>query len=83
MYSKVEGSDKFYSGRRKFGFPEESFIELTLSEKEASKVRCWEKEGHSIVPVWYANCKRVLFVDKECFVSKKRRENGEEKKNAQ
>jgi hypothetical protein len=62
MDSNVDRSDKFYSGPRRFFFPRNSFIELTLSPSQVRKVRQWEKEGSEPVPMWYANSKRVLFV---------------------
>jgi hypothetical protein len=72
MNSKAEPSDKFFP-RRKFHFPRELFIELTLSPKDVKKMRQWEKEGHTVTPLWYANCKRVLFVDWTRFEEWKKR----------
>lgn len=65
--AKVVRSDKFYDGKRRIVFPEGLFIELVLSNKQTQKVLQWEKEGHSVVPMWYINCERVLFLDQERF----------------
>jgi len=72
MNSKVEESDKFYSGPRIFGFPRNSFVELTLSDKDARKVRLWMKEGVSVVPIWNVNCNYVLFVNEAKFKALKK-----------
>lgn len=55
-------SEKFVP-RRKIAWPRELFFELTLSPKAVEKMRQWEKEGHVVTPIFYANCQRVLFVD--------------------
>lgn len=60
-------SDKFYDGQRRFFFPQELFIELRLSKRQILKVRGWEKDGHSVMPMWATNCERVLFLDQERF----------------
>lgn len=64
--SKTDVSDKFVA-RRKIMFPRELFIELRLSKKQIEKVKGWEKQGHSIIPMWFANYERVLFIDEETF----------------
>lgn len=64
--SKVDRSDKF-SPRRHIVFPRKLFIELVLSPKQTQKVLQWSKEGHSIIPMWFVNCERVLFLDQERF----------------
>lgn len=58
--------DKF-SPRRKVMFPRDFFIELRLSKRQVLKVRGWEKEGHSVMPMWFTSCERVLFLDQERF----------------
>jgi len=58
----MEKEEKFVE-KRVFAFPLEMFIELTLSPKDIKKMRQWEKEGHEVTTIWYANRKRVLFVD--------------------
>jgi hypothetical protein len=65
--SKTVVSNKFYDGKRRIYFPSELFIELTLSPKQVEKVRGWEKDGHSVMPMWFTNCERVLFLDQERF----------------
>lgn len=56
-----------FVSRRRISFPKELFIELRLSKRQVLKVREWEKDGHSIVPMWFANLERVLFVDQDLF----------------
>jgi hypothetical protein len=73
MSSKADLSDKFYSGRRKFFFPTNTFIELTLSPKDVQKAQRWLKEDRKIELVWYANGSRVLLVDKAKFKQKEKR----------
>jgi hypothetical protein len=38
-----------------------------LSKRQVLKVRGWEKDGHSVMPMWFTNCERVLFLDQERF----------------
>lgn len=64
--SKTDVSDKFVA-RRKIMFPRDLFIELRLSKKQIEKVRGWERAGHTFLPMWFANCERVLFIDEEAF----------------
>ena len=71
MNSKAVRSDKLFP-RRKIMFPRASFVELTLSPKDVQKMRLWEKEGRQVDVVWYANCKRVLFVDTANFKEMKK-----------
>ena len=65
--SKTVVSDKFYDGKRRISFPSELFIELRLSRVQILKVRGWEKDGQSVMPMWFTNCERVLFLDQERF----------------
>lgn len=65
--SKTVVSDKFYDGKRRISFPSELFIELRLSKRQVLKVRGREKDGHSVMPMWFSNCERVLFLDQERF----------------
>lgn len=65
--SKTVVSDKFYDGKRCISFPSELFIELRLSRVQILKVRGWEKDGHSVMPMWFTSCERVLFLDQERF----------------
>jgi len=53
--------------RRHIVFPKELFIELKLSKRQILKVRGWERAGHSIFPMWFTSCERVLFIDEELF----------------
>ena len=57
---------KFVS-RRHIVFPEELFIELTLSPKDVQKMLRWEKDGAKITTMWYCNCRRVLFINDASF----------------
>ena len=54
--------------KRKIMFPSNLFIELTLSASDVRKVHQWEKAGHNIVPMWYTNSERVLFIDEEAYL---------------
>lgn len=73
--SKRVHSHKFYDaegdlqdeGFRYFAWPREVFIELRLSKKQIEKVQGWKKDGHSFMPLWFANLSRVLIVDQEGF----------------
>jgi hypothetical protein len=62
-----------YRAKRHIVFPEESFIELTLSPKDVQKMLEWERDGAEIVPMWYCNCRRVLFVNENIFEAWKSR----------
>ena len=56
-----------FAEKRHIVFPSNLFIELTLSPNDVSKMRRWQKEGHDVIPMWYASCERVLFIDQTRF----------------
>ena len=62
--------------KRHIMFPSNLFIELTLSGNDVRKVRQWAKQHHDIVPMWYANYKRVLFIDQTRFEKWEKKKKG-------
>ena len=63
MSSKVDRSDKFYSGPRKFFFPRRTFINVALSPKEAQKLRRWKDWDHEIALFVLAGKDELVLVD--------------------